>query len=78
MTSHRSARVVGVLSLAIGAGPLGALQVRPLVSALAEQGALTVVILEGMVMLVVVGVVWPMLRRAAVDRVVVEASQPAG
>jgi len=63
-------RVLGVLSLAIGAGPLGALQVGPLVSALGEQGALTVVILEGLVMLAVVGVVWPAMRRAAAPRVV--------
>jgi predicted MFS family arabinose efflux permease len=63
-------RVLGVLSLAIGAGPLGALQVGPLVSALGEQGALTVVILEGMLMLAAVGVVWPMLRRPAGPRAV--------
>lgn len=56
-------RVLGVLSLAIGAGPLGALQVSPLVSAVGEQGALTIVILEGLAMLVVVGIVWPAMRR---------------
>jgi hypothetical protein len=71
-------RVLGVLSLAIGALQVGALQVGPLVSALGEQGALTVVILEGIVMSVVVGIVWPMLRRPAVDRVGAGASQPAG
>lgn len=57
-------RVLGVLSLAIGAGPLGALQVTPLVAAVGEQGALTIVILEGLAMLVVIGVVWPQMRRA--------------
>ena len=57
-------RVLGVLSLAIGAGPLGALQVTPLVAAVGEQGALTIVILEGLAMLLVIGVVWPQMRRA--------------
>jgi MFS family permease len=57
-------RMLGVLSLAIGAGPLGALQVSPLVAALGEQGALAVVILEGLAMLVAVGVIWPMMRQA--------------
>jgi len=56
-------RVLGVLSLAIGAGPLGALQVSPLVAAVGEQGALTIVILEGMAMLVAVGIIWPAMRR---------------
>ena len=56
-------RVLGVLSLAIGAGPLGALQVTPLVSAVGEQTTLTIVILEGLVMLVVVGIIWPAMRR---------------
>ena len=56
-------RVLGVLSLAIGAGPLGALQVGPLVSAFGEQMALTVVVAEGLVALLAVGLVWPMLRQ---------------
>ncbi|MDA0351255.1 MAG: MFS transporter [Chloroflexi bacterium] len=59
-------RVLGVLSLAIGAGPLGALQVGPLVAAFGEQTALTIVVLEGIVMLAVVGAVWPMLRQPGV------------
>ncbi len=57
-------RVLGVLSLAIGAGPLGALQVAPLVAAVGEQGALTIVILEGLAMMLAIGVVWPQMRRA--------------
>jgi MFS family permease len=57
-------RVLGVLSLAIGAGPLGALQVTPLVAAVGEQGALTIVILEGLALMAVIAVVWPQMRRA--------------
>ena len=56
-------RVLGVLSLAIGAGPLGALQVGPLVSAVGEQTTLTVIVAEGVLMLVAAGFVWPMLRQ---------------
>jgi len=56
-------RVLGVLSLAIGAGPLGALQLGPLVALVGEQTALTVVVTEGLVMLVATGLVWPMLRQ---------------
>tara|TARA_Y100000588_G_scaffold387660_1_gene485913 strand:+ start:728 stop:1999 length:1272 start_codon:yes stop_codon:yes gene_type:complete len=56
-------RVLGVLSLAIGAGPLGALQVSPLVIAVGEQGALSIVILEALAMLVVAGFIWPVLRK---------------
>jgi MFS family permease len=56
-------RVLGVLSLAIGAGPLGALQVGPLVSAFGEQTALTVVVAEGLVALFAVGMRWPMLHQ---------------
>lgn len=57
-------RILGVLSLAIGAGPLGALQVTPLVAAVGEQGTLTIVILEGLAMMAVIAVVWPQMRRA--------------
>ncbi len=60
-------RVLGVLSLAIGAGPVGALQVGPLVAGLGEQTTLTVLVLEGIVGLVLVGAFWPMLRRAWLD-----------
>jgi hypothetical protein len=60
-------RVLGVLSLAIGAGPAGALQVGPLVAGLGEQTTLTVLVLEGLVGLVLVGAVWPMLRQAWLD-----------
>ena len=60
-------RVLGVLSLAIGAGPVGALQVGPLVAGLGEQTTLTVLVLEGLVGLVFVGALWPMLRRAWLD-----------
>jgi MFS family permease len=56
-------RVLGVLSLAIGAGPLGALQVGPLVSAFGEQTALTMVVAEGLVALLAVGMRWPMLHQ---------------
>jgi len=57
-------RVLGVLSLAIGAGPLGALQVGPLVAAFDEPTALLVIVAEGIAMLVATGLIWPMLRQA--------------
>lgn len=66
-------RVLGVLSLAIGAGPLGALQVGPLVGAVGEQTALTIVMAEGLVMLLIVGAIWPMLRQVWTAPPVVEA-----
>lgn len=70
-------RVLGVLSLAIGAGPLGALQVGPLVALVGEQTALTVVVAEGVLMIVAAGLVWPMLRQlwTASVPVVAEASE---
>ncbi len=56
-------RVLGVLSLSIGAGPLGALQVAPLTGAVGNQTTLTILVVEGLVMLVIVGFVLPVLRR---------------
>ncbi len=72
-------RVLGVLSLAIGAGPLGALQVGPLVGAVGEQTALTIVVAEGLVMLLIAGAIWPMLRQVwTAPPVVVAVAEDAG
>ncbi len=57
-------RVLGVLSLSIGAGPVGALQVAPLTSAVGNQTTLTILVVEGMVLLAVVGLMLPVLRRS--------------
>ncbi|MCZ6706859.1 MAG: MFS transporter [Chloroflexi bacterium] len=57
-------RVLGTLSLAIGIGPLGALQVGPLSAAVGDQSTLTVIVLEGIVLLIMVAAARPVLRRA--------------
>ena len=60
-------RVLGVLSLCIGAGPLGAVQVGPLTSALGAQGGLAIIVAEGALLMVGAVIVWPViLRRNAI------------
>ncbi|MBT5774135.1 MAG: hypothetical protein HOH95_07125, partial [Dehalococcoidia bacterium] len=61
------------------AGPLGALQVGPLVGAVGEQTALTIVVAEGLVMLLIAGAIWPMLRQVwTAPPVVVAVAEDAG
>jgi MFS family permease len=71
-------RVLGVLSLSIGAGPVGALQVAPLTSAVGNQTTLTILVVEGMVLLAVVGLVFPVLRRSWLTTTETEAGDDDG
>lgn len=59
-------RVMGVLVVCIGSGPLGALHVGLLASLLGAPIALTVIAVEGLVALVIAAIVWPELRRAVI------------
>ena len=56
-------RVLGVLSLCIGVGPMGAVQVGPLVAAVGEQAALAIVVAEGAALLLAAAAIWPLLLR---------------
>lgn len=58
-------RVLGLLSLCIGAGPVGALQVGPLTSAVGDQAGLAIIVAEGGALMLLVAVVWPVIRRRA-------------
>ncbi len=56
-------RVLGILSLCIGAGPIGVLQIGPLVAAVGEQTGLAIVVAEGVILLIAAAVVWPVLLK---------------
>ncbi|MBI4305263.1 MAG: MFS transporter, partial [Chloroflexi bacterium] len=68
-------RVMGVLVVCIGAGPVGSLHVGLLASLFGAPVALMVIALEGLVALGVAAVVWPELRRAMQPRTSSAASQ---
>jgi len=57
-------RVMGVLTVCIGAGPLGMLHVGWLADRLGAAAAVQVMALEGLVALMLVAVAWPEMRRA--------------
>lgn len=57
-------RAMGALAVAIGFGPLGMFHVGLLASWLGAQSAVLVIAVEGLVGLVIAGLVWPELRRA--------------
>jgi len=57
------ARVMGVLSMCIGAGPLGVLHVGLMAAWFGAPAALTIIGVEGLLALVVAAFVWPELRR---------------
>ena len=55
-------RALGALSLSIGSGPLGALQIGLMAGALGAPLATSISAIEGIVVLALVGLVWPVLR----------------
>ena len=63
-TPEMRARVLGVLATAIGAGPLGVLNLGLLASWLGAGGAIIVMVAEGLVLLAIVAAIWPELYRA--------------
>jgi MFS family permease len=57
-------RVMGVLTVCIGAGPLGMLHVGWLADWLGAAAAVQIMAIEGLVALAVVALIWPEMRRA--------------
>jgi len=57
-------RVMGVLTVCIGAGPLGMLHLGWLADWLGAAAALQVMAVEGLVALALVALIWPEMRRA--------------
>ena len=57
-------RVMGVLTVCIGAGPLGMLHLGWLADRLGAAAAVQVMAIEGLVALALVAVIWPEMRRA--------------
>jgi MFS family permease len=57
-------RVMGVLTVCIGAGPLGMLHVGWLADWLGAAAAVQIMAIEGLVALALVAVIWPEMRRA--------------
>ena len=55
-------RMMGVLSVCIGTGPIGFAHLGLLADWLGAPTAVTIIALEGLVALVVAGLVWPELR----------------
>jgi predicted MFS family arabinose efflux permease len=58
-------RVMGVLTVCIGAGPLGMLHLGWLADRLSAATAVQVMALEGLAALLLVAVIWPEMRRSA-------------
>lgn len=69
-------RVFGLLTVAIGAGPIGMLHVGFLADWLGAANAVTIIAVEGLVMLALAALLWPELRRPAALEP--EEAQPRG
>ena len=57
-------RVMGVLSVSIGTGPLGVLHLGALASWLGAATAVSIIGVEGLIALTIAILIWPELRRA--------------
>jgi MFS family permease len=62
--SHMRTRVMGVLVVCIGAGPIGVLHLGLMAEWLGARQALTIMAIEGLVAIAAAVVLWPELRRA--------------
>jgi MFS family permease len=69
-------RLMGLLTVAIGAGPIGMLHVGLLADWLGAAPAVAIIAFEGLAVLVLAGLVWPELRRP-LDRSVQAQSTPS-
>ena len=61
--AHLRSRLMGLLTVAIGAGPIGMLHVGLLANWLGARNAVALIALEGLVALALAVLVWPELRR---------------
>ena len=80
--AHLRSRLMGLLTVAIGAGPIGMLHVGLLANWLGARNAVALIALEGLVALALAVLVWPELRRpappATEDELVPAVAQSAG
>ncbi len=74
--AHLRSRLMGLLTVAIGAGPIGMLHVGLLANWLGAAHAVALIALEGLVALALAALVWPELRRPVA--LVPELAQSAG
>lgn len=65
----RRNRVMGVLAMCIGFGPLGILHVGLLADLFGAAAAVSIISLEGLIALCVAGYFWPELRRLAIPKI---------
>ncbi len=63
-TPRMRTRVMGVLVVCIGAGPIGVLHLGLMAEWLGAQQALTVMAIEGLLAIAISALLWPELRRA--------------
>ena len=61
--SHLRARVLGLLTVCIGTGPIGALHVGYMAEQFGTVNGLTIVAVEGIIAMIIAGFVWPELRK---------------
>ena len=61
--SHLRARVLGLLTVCIGTGPIGSLHVGYMAEQFGIVNGLTIVAVEGIIVMIIAGFVWPELRK---------------